>query len=238
MLFYDQTQPVGLGTYFIDNVSATTTGYYTYSTTTVMSVGNHIINACLQKYYLGNVIGGFDLFGNSCQYHQFVVASSTFVGNLFQSGINSVQSQLNTITATSSLATLQSYCNPFSGFDIVQCMYALFIPTSAQMENTMKTFYSDFLTRAPWGYGAVAVSDLLGYSSTATSSLAQSNLTFVLPNTGVFATATSTSLLKGKSFTFIDWNQIASSTTQNYWAPALAPLNNFFNIMMGGGFMF
>ncbi len=238
MLFYDQAQPVGQGTYFLDNISASTTGYFTYSTTTVMSVGNHIINACLQKYYLGNIIGGFDLFGNSCQYHQFVVASSTFLGNLFQGGINSIQSQLNTISATSSAAILKNYCNPFSNFDIIQCIYALLIPTSAQMQETMNTFYNDFLIRVPWGYGSVMVSRLLGYGTTATSSLASSNLTIVLPSTGVYATATSTSMLKGKSMTFIDWNQIASSTTQNYWAPALKPLNNFLNIMMGGGFVF
>ncbi len=241
MIFYVQGQPVGWSQYFLDKVQATTTGYFNYSTTTVMAPGNYILNACIETSYLGGIVGGFDelnFWNNPCQYHQFVVGTSTFVGNLFQNGITSVQGQLNNITATSSTVTLGAYCNPFSGFDIVQCFYALLIPTSAQMQSTMNSFYSDFLTRMPWGYGSVAVADLLGYGTVATTSLASSNLTVVLPNTGVFATATSTSVLKGKSITFIDWGQMASSTAQTFWAPAITPLNNFINIMMGGAFLF
>ena len=241
MTFYVQGQPVGLGTYFLDKVQATTSGYFNFSTTTVMSPGNYILNACLEDSELGGLVGGFDNlnpWANPCQYHQFVVGTSTFIGNLFQNGVTAVQGQLNNIAATSSLAVLSNSCNPFSGFDIVQCFYALLIPTSSQMQDTMNSFYSDFLTRVPWGYGSVAVADLLGYGTTATTSLSSSNLTITLPNTGIFATATSTAALKGKTLTFIDWTAMSSTTVHNYWAPALSPLNNFLNIMMGGGFIF
>ena len=241
MTFYVQGQPVGLGTYFLDKVQATTSGYFNFSTTTVMSPGNYILNACVEDSELGGLVGGFDNlnpWANPCQYHQFVVGTSTFIGNLFQNGVTTVQGQLNNIAATSSLAILGNSCNPFSGFDIVQCFYALLIPTSSQMQDTMNSFYSDFLTRVPWGYGSVAVADLLGYGTTATTSLSSSNLTITLPNTGIFATATSTSVLKGKTLTFINWTVMSSTTVQNYWAPALSPLNNFLNIMMGGGFIF
>lgn len=234
MLFTYKHQPLGDEIPLV-NQDATSSGYYTFSTTTTLATGNYLISACIYTTYLGGIVKG--LFPD-CENDQFVVMQGTFIGNLLQDGLTSVQNQLDNLTATSSIATLGAYCNPFSGFDIVQCFYALLIPTSSQMKDTMQTFYSDFLTRIPWGYGSVAIADLLGYNKTATTSLAASNLTIVLPNTGVFATATSTSMMKGKSMTFIDWNQIASSTTQNYWAPALTPLNNFLNIMMGGAFMF
>ncbi len=160
-----------------------------------MAPGNYILNACLEDSELGGLVGGFDNlnpWANACQYHQFVVGTSTFIGNLFQSGVATVQGQLNTIAAHIVLSNSWNSCNPFSGFDIVQCFYALLIPTSSQLQDTMNNFYTDFLTRVPWGYGSVAVADLLGYGNTATTTLSSSNLTIVLPNTGVFATATST----------------------------------------------
>ena len=238
-----QPQPVGTEHCFLDSVNATTSGFVNFSYAANLSPGNYIANADIITSYLGGIFinpfsGGLSNATTSVsQYHQFVASTSTFLGNLFQNGIGDIQNNINNLSATSSVASL-GYCNPLGSWDIIQCLYALFIPTSSQLQDSLNSFYNDFLIRAPWGYAVLAGKDLSGFGSVATTSLSSANLSVTLPNTGVFSIATSTSALKGKTITFIDWNVMASSTQNNYWGSAWSSINNFINLMLGAGFIF
>lgn len=135
-------------------------GTFNYSTTSIpLADGNYRLRVCLDANYFGlgfGVIGGWitEAAGgvNLCESHQFVVGTSTFIGNISQNLWSDTQSFFGNSTATSSEA-LAATCNPFlAAFGIRECMAFLFVPDNNQLQLTLTEARNAFLTRIPWGY--------------------------------------------------------------------------------------
>jgi hypothetical protein len=153
---------------YIFEGQATTTGDFYYSATSTIANGNYRVNAVLERTYLfGFVSNPFSSINEDLS-HQFIVGTSTFIGNLSQNGYDELQTFFATSTATST-AALSANCNPISGiFDIRLCAAFLFIPGGPQLDNTIHSFKTGIAQRAPWGYVNRFVEIL---SNTATTSL-------------------------------------------------------------------
>jgi len=168
----------------------------------------------------------------------FSAASSTQFGQDFQTYSQGMNQFLNSPVSTTTNTYIDN-CNPISlSFNMLKCMTGLFVPSSSDLSAIFNKFYNGFLSYAPWGYVSRAGGILTGYDNVATTSLSASNFTVVLPNNSIFATATSTSQLRGKTITFIDWTIIASSTKNNYWGSGFTALNSFLSYIFAGGFIF
>lgn len=144
-------------------------GHFAFSTTTPLADGNYRIEAYIDRqvffgWFLNPFAGGHQDISK-----QFIVGSSTFIGNLSQNGFNILNGTLASSTATSSLA-LVAQCNPLGsyGFNMVNCLAGLFIPDANQVNTTITSMRDGILTRLPWGYFTRFAVIL---SSTATSSL-------------------------------------------------------------------
>lgn len=153
-----------------------TSGFYSFSTSTILiAEGNYRIEACIKRSFFGDtfgLIGGWiiDAFSdvNDCQSHQFIVGTSTFIGNISQNLWSDTQDFFGNSTATSSEA-LAITCNPFSSqFGIRECGAFLFVPDAYQLSLTMTEARRAFLSRVPWGYFSRTIEIM---SSPATSSL-------------------------------------------------------------------
>jgi len=137
-------------------------GFFNYSTTTVvLGDGNYRVEACIKRTFFGGLFGGFfesslvNLFSDvsDCQSHQFVVGTSTFIGNISQNLWGDTNAFLEGLTATSSEA-LASTCNPLNlNFDIRQCIVFLTVPDANSLAEVIGLAREGILTRWPWGYG-------------------------------------------------------------------------------------
>ena len=117
-------------------------------------------------------------------------------------------------------------------------LYLLFVPDTYTRLRFQEQ-YATFKYKAPWGYIFLVSKDITGYSTASTTSLSSGNLSITFPsNSNKLYNATSTSIWKGKTLTFIDWTQMASSTTNNYWGSGWSSLNNMINLLLGAGFFF
>ncbi len=149
----------------LDGFSATSSGNFYFSTTTPIADGNYRLNAQIERSYLGgwlvNPLSGI----NDEQNHQFIVGSSTFIGNISQNSFTQLQALFGGKTATSTAASLAT-CNPLSGFDISECAAALFIPSGDYVNSTIVNLRAGVLTRVPWGY-FTRVYNIFNASSTA-----------------------------------------------------------------------
>jgi len=135
---------------------ATTSGDFLFSSTTIMAKGNYRVEASLDTAttFLGVNLGFFTSLGaiSDVKNHQFIVGSSTFIGNLSQTIFSQTDSFFASLPATTTSA-LAAQCNPLAGnFGIRECMAFLFIPDANALKNTFEQFRDGVLVKAPWGY--------------------------------------------------------------------------------------
>lgn len=127
-------------------------GYFNFSTTTVIGEGNYRLEACIRRTYLSGWFNNPFSPINDCQSHQFIVGTSTFIGNISQNLWGDLDDFYNGSSATTS-AALAATCNPLSGnFGVRECSAFLFIPDGQQLRNTMNEARDNIFKRVPWGY--------------------------------------------------------------------------------------
>jgi hypothetical protein len=137
--------------YLLDGFNATTSGDFYFATSTTLADGNYRLEAMLERSYLGGwIVNPFSPINEDIS-HQFIVGSSTFIGNISQNGFSELQAIFASTTATSTTAVAQN-CNPLGSFDVVKCGAFLFIPGGDYLNTTMKGLKDGVLTRVPWGY--------------------------------------------------------------------------------------
>ncbi len=149
---------------------ATTSGDFYVSTTTGLADGNYRVEASLDTatQLLGLNLGLFPGTISDVKNHQFIVGSSTFIGNLSQTVFTETDSFFGTLQATSSSALAQN-CSPLSSsFGVRECLAFLLIPDGQQINDLLVNFRDGVLIRAPWGY---VTRFIVIISGTATSSL-------------------------------------------------------------------
>lgn len=151
---------------FISTI-ATTSGAFSYASSTTLRAGNYRIQASLDRSLLYGLLRNPFSDINTVQNHQFVVGTSTFIGNLSQNAFSDSQAIFNSFSATSTSASAGT-CNVLSGFDTMHCIAFLFIPSGEQMSDALTSFRSGIFSKFPLGYLNRVVTIL---SSTATSSL-------------------------------------------------------------------
>lgn len=133
------------------NEMATTSGYYTYATSTNLSDGNYRVRASLTRAYFGILKNPFSDI-NDTQNHQFVVGTSTFIGNIQQNLFTDIGTIIGNTSATSTSA-LAGSCNPLSGqFGIINCLTFLMVPDSGQLQESFISFKENIGTHFPLGY--------------------------------------------------------------------------------------
>lgn len=142
--------------------SATTSGDFYFATTTDLPDGNYRIHATLDAEYFGM----FTFFNNyDEQSNQFIVGTSTWLGNIAQTTFSESQDFYGALQATSSSA-MAGTCSPFSSaFGIRECLSFLFVPDTEQLTSTMESFRDGVLVRIPWGY-VTRVYDIFTASTT------------------------------------------------------------------------
>jgi hypothetical protein len=160
--------------YLLDGFNATTSGYFNYSTTTVLAEGNYRINAQIKRSYLGGWIVNPLSSINDEWNNQFIVGKSTFIGNISQNSFGLLND-----TLASSTGTIGTNCNPIKASDtfgftynasssITSCLAYLLIPDTGQLQTILTDFKDNVATHFPLGY----VTDfLLTMSTTSTTSL-------------------------------------------------------------------
>ncbi len=145
-----------------------TSGLYQFSTTTTLADGNYRLEACIERSYLfGFIVNPLNI-NAICQSHQFIVGSSTFIGNISQNLFRDTQNFYNGLTATSSEALARTCSVVSLDFDIRQCVIFLFLPDANSLTQTMNNAREGIFSRAPWGYFTRFVAIM---TSSATSSL-------------------------------------------------------------------
>jgi hypothetical protein len=133
------------------NDVASTSGIFSFASSTTLTAGNYRIEAKLERSYVyGFFTNPFSSI-NDTQSHQFIVGTSTFLGNISQNSFTQAQTIYSSFTATTTGA-LANTCNPFSGFDTMNCIAFLFVPSSDQLNSTMGSLRDGVLTRVPFGY--------------------------------------------------------------------------------------
>lgn len=152
---------------FLDNFTATTSGYFDYATTTVLPAGNYAINATIERSYLNGIILN-PLALRQELTHYFVVGSSTFIGKLFSNTSNSISTILNQ-TASTTAQTSVELAYPCSLWDngstVITCLGFLLVPSITDIENLGGDLKDNVLTHFPLGYITDFVA-ILGNSTT------------------------------------------------------------------------
>lgn len=143
-------------TFDIFRGNATTSGDFYYASSTVLRAGNYRVEASLDTAttFLGLNLGFFTFLGSvsDVQNHQFIVGTSTFIGNLSQTIFEQTDSFFGSLPATTT-AALAAQCNPLGGnFGIRECLAFLLVPDANQLKNTFEQFRNGVLVKAPWGY--------------------------------------------------------------------------------------
>jgi hypothetical protein len=175
---------------------ATTSGDFYYSSSTVLKAGNYRVEASINTAtnFLGINLGFFTFLGgiSDVQNHQFVVGSSTWIGNMSQTIFSGIDEFFGTLPGNMSATSSAKMCMPFRNnvataflnignststddFSPMGCLGFLFVPDSNQMKNTLEQFRVGVLQRAPWGYVSRLVYIL---NSSATTSLPVISYTF------------------------------------------------------------
>ena len=167
VLLGDLSSFVDPNDFFIFEGQATTSGDFYYSTTTLLADGNYRVNAQLTRTYVFGLLENPFSPINQDLNHQFIVASSTFIGHISQSSFSEINSIFASSTATSTSA-LAGTCNPLGSFSATSCLAFLFIPDAGQLNDTVSQAKSAIFQRAPWGYFSRFYTILTG---SATSSL-------------------------------------------------------------------
>ena len=152
--------------YILAPTSATTSGEYFFSTSTILAEGNYMATAKLERTDLGFLKNPFSSI-NETQKHMFVVGQPTYEGNMQQQRQREIDALLASSTATTTQASANT-CNPLGGFNAIYCIQFLFTPDSKYLGDQIQSLRDNFLNRVPWGY-LTRFAQIL--SSSATSSL-------------------------------------------------------------------
>lgn len=148
------------------NEVATTSGKFTFATTTALADGNYRLEASIKrKFFFNWVTVPFNNVNQTIS-KQFIVGTPSFIGTLTQNGFSILNGVATSSTATSSIA-LVAQCNPLGSFDMTNCLFGLFVPDSGQINTVVQGARDGILTRIPWGY-FVRTYDILASSSTST----------------------------------------------------------------------
>ncbi len=146
--------------------NATSSGAFYFATTTTLSEGNYRLEATLDRRYLGGIFRNPFSRVNTSQSHQFIVGTSTFLGNISQKSFSQTQAIFNSLSATSTEA-LAGTCNVLSGFNVMSCIAFLLIPDGGQLNDSLTSLKDGVLVRVPWGY-FTRVYNIWNTSSTST----------------------------------------------------------------------
>lgn len=133
------------------NTVATTSGQFTFSSSTLLPSGNYRVNATLERSWIFGYLRNPFSSINTDQSHQFIVGSSTFIGNISQNSFTAINNIYSSFSSTSTASLAQS-CNVLSGFDTNRCLAYLFIPSGEQLNSTLSSMRENILVKAPWGY--------------------------------------------------------------------------------------
>jgi len=185
------------------NGTATSTGFWRYSSTTMLADGNYTVQFSLGNSTLGGLVP--NPFGGDTQVltHQFTVGTSTFLGNLNQTIGQDIEDILQGKTSTST-AVLLSRCKPWSeaGFDVVDCLSGLMIPDKGKMEELFEDFKQGIVYKFPWGYGFRFFALATG-ATTSTPPV----LGFSVPDDEFFPPS-----LRNKAVSFDPWQALSSTS--------------------------
>jgi len=185
------------------NGTATSTGLWQYSSTTMLDDGNYTIQFSLGNSTLGGLIP--NPFGGDTQTltHQFTVGSSTFLGNLNQTVGQDIEDILQGKTATSTQVLLD-HCKPWSeaGFDVVDCLSGLLIPDKGKMMELFEDFKLGIVYKFPWGYGFRFFALATGGGTTTPPTLG-----FSIPDDEFFPVS-----LRNKDFSLNPWSALSSTS--------------------------
>lgn len=163
------------------DADATTSGDFSFSTTTIIGDGNYRLEATLQNtnnvvnYLTGGISGYFGVIDRKST--QFTVNEGTFIGLISQQSYGAMGAIFASTTATSTAVLAQS-CYPFSGqFDTNKCLAFMFIPDAGMVQDTLTNFKDNVALHFPLGY----ITDFITIMSTSTiGSLPEINL--ILPS--------------------------------------------------------
>jgi len=184
------------------NGSATTTGLFSFSTTTSLADGYYRVTFQLMNSTLGGLI--VNPFGGDIQSvtHEFTVGSSTFIGTAARdltSGLNSIFAS----TSATSTSVLLGSCNPFSGqWNTTYCITGLLVPDQASMQTLVEEFKTEIMSKAPWGYITRLFAIISG-----TGSSTPPVLVFTVPDDEYFSSS-----LRNKTITFDPWNVVSDGS--------------------------
>jgi len=131
------------------NEQIDTEGYFEFSTSTTLQEGNYAIQGIIYKSLFGST-GTFNTLYPKT-WNEFIVGTSTFTGSLIQNSSSDITDILAGLTPTTTPIVANS-CNPISGFDTIQCIAFLFIPSQRSLESIGERIHEEILLVAPWGY--------------------------------------------------------------------------------------
>lgn len=141
--------------------NATSSGYFSYSTTTTFGFGG----TWDYKASIQNVSGSYCVFGFCLFEDENILTQKQ--GSFIVGQYNGLDIIFNISTSTAYTADF-SVCNPISGFDTLGCLQVLLIPNQAQINQVIDNLKTGFLTRAPWGYVTRFISLMNGTTATST----------------------------------------------------------------------
>jgi len=218
---------------FVDD-NATTSGHWYYASTTELAEGNYRITIILQRSFAWGIINNPFSSINDEQNHQFIVGTSTFIGNISQNSYNSLRDLYDSRDATST-ESLANQCNPIIGFDPIGCFTFLLIPDAGYLSDTITEFRQTIATHFPLGY----VNDFINIVSTTSASsltIIDATLPAGIAGTGAHITLSLNNVLDRflNATTSSYTNASASSTqtlfeiTNQYWKYIMYVLTLFY----------
>lgn len=183
--------------------NATTTGLFSFSTTTNLADGDYVVTFSLQNATLGGYL--YNPFGGDTQSlsHTFTVGSSTYLGSINRTYITDLQQIYASSTATTTQALLDA-CKPWDwgGFNVKDCLTGLLLPDQPTMRTLMEDFKEQIMQKVPWGY-AVRLFAIISNTTTSTPPV----LVFAVPDDPYFSAA-----LRNASTTFNPWEVVSSGS--------------------------
>jgi len=175
--------------YTVIDYPVSSSGFGNYSTTTDISEnGKYLYSVELRQSSIINSILSWFSLSNVYDPGLVVRRESDFIAGELTTLDQYIEDMSSTTTALLNdpgvFSDIEDNCNPLSGFSALQCLVALLIPNSNQLQTTINTLKDQVLTKAPVGYITRVVSIM---TDTATSTFPLASLSFnsnspVIPN--------------------------------------------------------
>jgi hypothetical protein len=206
---------------------ASSSGYFTISSTTNLVDGNYRVEARLWNAVDFPFGLSMMLTEKVFVQHQFIVGQATFLGNLATNMYNEMNEIFASSTATTTAAS-SADCNPAGWIlgetKLVRCLAFLFVPDSKRVSDSMVSLYNGILRKWPLGY----VTDfwaIMGTTSTTSLELFNAVIPPGIPGAGSQLTLDLTGsidyILYATSGPFISGNATSTETfydiTSRYW---------------------